>query len=115
MNPTKRPPLAVEKLGAKLKAFRAAHGFTLRDVQAAIGVPNATLCRIENGKPVDYETGKQVEAYIAEFREPREWVLSGYPHACASNYVHKPILGPELAAGEIVTVREILPAKERRK
>lgn len=61
----------IQTLGSKLKAYRQAMKKSLREVEAATGVFNATLCRIEHGKAVDYETGRKLDTWLDEQGAPR--------------------------------------------
>lgn len=54
-------------LGLRIIAFRKKYGLTLRDMQKATKIHNSTLCRIENGLNIRYDTGKFIEAWLLEY------------------------------------------------
>lgn len=41
------------RLGSMLKLWRTVNGYSLRHIAALTGISYATLCRIEQGKPMD--------------------------------------------------------------
>lgn len=62
--------IGVKELGARLKAVRAERGLTLRAIGAELGLNYSTLFRVEHGKPVEYDAGKAIEAFVAEAPKP---------------------------------------------
>lgn len=73
---------------------------------AEVEINNPTLCRIGQGKPVDYDTGKKLETFLGDFKEPRQWELvSSYKKG---HLYFGVISGPSPAAGKTIKVREIL-------
>ena len=60
-------------LGAMLRLHRNVSERDLRAVAADIGIGHATLCRIEQGKPMDLATWLKVQAWLlrrADRKEP---------------------------------------------
>lgn len=55
---------AIVGLPMRLRAHRAAHGLSLRDVAAAAGVNHATLCRIEAGHDYTVDNLILIAAYL---------------------------------------------------
>lgn len=57
-NPYAEVVQTIVVLPMRLKAHRASHGLSLRDVEAATGVNNVTVLNIENGK--DYRVSNLI-------------------------------------------------------
>lgn len=56
----------MKKLGKVLVAWRHEQGLGIRAAAAVIGVSQATLCRIENGKPCDGKTLTTILFWLLE-------------------------------------------------
>jgi len=112
--------MSVKHLGERLKSYREDQGLSLREVETSCGIDSSTLCRIEHGKPVDYDTGKKIEALLANWAEPREWKIlyrkcehgqfqaMVSSHVCREWYVEGPPTGETP-----VRVREIRESSRR--
>ena len=61
-----------ENLGKRLKLARLAHKVTMRhwEKDKELKISSSTISRIEQGKPVDYETGKKIEYWLSQVGEP---------------------------------------------
>lgn len=64
------------ELGKRLRLARAAHKVPMRYFEShkEFQIPSATICRIEQGKPVDYNTGKKIEYWLSKVGEPEACV-----------------------------------------
>lgn len=51
-------------LGAMLALYRAAHGWTVRDLAPKVGISIATLSRIERGHAMDADTMLKVWQWL---------------------------------------------------
>lgn len=52
-----------ETLAKQLRLIRIATGLSLRDIEKLTGIGNSTIWRVEQGKPVEYESGKVLEKW----------------------------------------------------
>lgn len=58
-------------LGAMLALYRAAHGWTVRDVAPRIGISIATLSRVERGHAMDADTLLKVWQWLLATAEEK--------------------------------------------
>lgn len=54
------------RVGRVLKQFRERNGWGIRKLAPLIGLSNATLSRVENGKPVDGATLWKIQTWLFE-------------------------------------------------
>lgn len=56
----------VHDLGRMLLTIRTAMRLTTRELATELGIDRSTISRVENGKAVDYDTGKKLEGWIRQ-------------------------------------------------
>jgi DNA-binding XRE family transcriptional regulator len=81
MKPRKRVSVSASRptktrLLIDLQGMRESKGVTLRQVQKAIGVSNATLCQIEHGCTPRLDSALRIAAFV-ELPVEQIWALKG--------------------------------------
>lgn len=100
-----KKPFAV---GDRVRVYSGQDGIMVGVVEGADDVQ--VMVNIPGKKGLWLAHVKQCRRLVP--RKPaREWTLFGHPSSCTSNYVHKPVMGPDLEFDEVIRVREVRPKK----